>query len=83
MGPFAPPTWRRCSGLSTPATWERLLGHLAAGDGAALLDEVAALDERAPDYGAVLDEVMASLKHLAVVQLLGSDPRRENTARPG
>ncbi len=58
---------------------ERLLRHLAAGDGAALLDEAAALDERAPDYGAVLDEVMASLKHLAVVQLLGSDPRREDT----
>jgi DNA polymerase-3 subunit gamma/tau len=58
---------------------ERLLRHLAAGDGAALLDEVAALDERAPDYGAVLDEVIASLKHLAVMQLLGSDPRREDT----
>jgi DNA polymerase-3 subunit gamma/tau len=59
---------------------ERLLRHLAAQDGAALLDEVASLDERAPDYGAVLDELMASLKHLAVVQLLGTDPRNDDYA---
>ena len=65
---------------------ERLLRHLAAQDGAALLDEVEALDERAPDYEAVLDELMASLKHLAVVQLLGSDPRSVGVraaGRPG
>ncbi len=59
---------------------ERLLRHLAGQDGAALLAEVDALDERAPDYGAVLDGLMANLKHLAVVQLLGSDPRWDATA---
>jgi DNA polymerase III subunit gamma/tau len=49
----------------------RLLEALAAEDGAALLDEVERLDERAPDYSAVLDELMTSLQQLAVIQLVG------------
>ncbi|MBN1240384.1 MAG: hypothetical protein JXB36_17915, partial [Gammaproteobacteria bacterium] len=49
----------------------RLLEALAAEDGAALLDEVERLDERAPDYAAVLDELMSTLQRLAVIQLVG------------
>jgi DNA polymerase-3 subunit gamma/tau len=51
----------------------RLLEGLAAGDGSALLKEVAALDEYALDYSAVLDELMGELQRLAVVQLVGYD----------
>src|SRR5690606_11464576 len=49
----------------------RLLEALAAEDGGALLDEVERLDERAPDYAAVLDELMSTLQRLAVIQLVG------------
>ena len=51
----------------------RFIQALAANDGSALLDEVAALDEQAPDYGAVLDELMGVLQRIAVLQLVGSD----------
>jgi len=51
----------------------RLLEGLATGDGSALLKEVAALDEYALDYSAVLDELMGELQRLAVVQLVGYD----------
>lgn len=51
----------------------RLLEGLAAGDGSVLLKEVAALDEYAFDYSAVLDELMGELQRLAVVQLVGYD----------
>ncbi len=54
----------------------RLLEGLAAGDGSALLKEVAALDEYALDYSAVLDELMGELQRLAVVQLVGYDETR-------
>ena len=48
----------------------RMLTALANEDGNALLAEVDQLDERAPDYGAVLDELLAALQHLAVLQLV-------------
>jgi DNA polymerase-3 subunit gamma/tau len=48
----------------------RILEALARQDGNALLHEVDTLDERAPDYGAVLDELLASLQHIAVLQLV-------------
>jgi len=51
----------------------RFLAALAKGDGAALLAEVAKVDESAPDYGAVLDELLQSLQRIAVLQLVGGD----------
>jgi DNA polymerase-3 subunit gamma/tau len=55
----------------------RLLEGLAAGDGSALLSEVAAFDEYAPDYATVLDDLMGELQRLAVIQLVGYDETRE------
>jgi DNA polymerase-3 subunit gamma/tau len=49
----------------------RLLSALAKQDGAALLAEVEQLDESAPDYGAVLDELLEALQRIAVLQLVG------------
>jgi DNA polymerase-3 subunit gamma/tau len=49
----------------------RLLAALARQDGAALLAEVEKLDEIAPDYGAVLDELLEALQRIAVLQLVG------------
>jgi DNA polymerase-3 subunit gamma/tau len=48
----------------------RLLESLANQDGNALLAEVDRLDERSPDYGAVLDDLLAALQHIAVLQLV-------------
>jgi DNA polymerase-3 subunit gamma/tau len=48
----------------------RLLAALADLDGKALLAEVDRLDERSPDYGAVLDDLLAALQHIAVLQLV-------------
>jgi DNA polymerase-3 subunit gamma/tau len=48
-----------------------LLEALVSRDGDALFREVANLDERAPDYGAVLDELLESLQRIAVLQLVG------------
>jgi DNA polymerase-3 subunit gamma/tau len=47
-----------------------LLAALAERDGAALLREVERLDERAPDYAAVLDEMLEALQRVAVLQLV-------------
>jgi len=49
----------------------RLVEGLAAGDGSALLNEIARLDEQAPDYGALLNDLMSQLQRLAVLQLVG------------
>jgi len=49
----------------------RLLAALTKRDGAALLAEVDALDESAPDYASVLDELLESLQRIAVLQLVG------------
>ena len=48
----------------------RLLAALADQDGTALLAEVDRLDERSPDYGAVLDDLLAALQNIAVLQLV-------------
>jgi DNA polymerase-3 subunit gamma/tau len=48
----------------------RMLEALAGQDGAALLGEVDRLDELAPDYGAVLDELLSALQSIAVQQLV-------------
>jgi DNA polymerase-3 subunit gamma/tau len=48
----------------------RIIEALANGDGAATLTEVESLDELAPDYGAVLDELAAALQQIAVLQIV-------------
>ncbi len=55
----------------------RLLESLADENGSALLNEVAALDEYAPDYATVLDELMSELQRMAVIQLVGIDEAQE------
>jgi DNA polymerase-3 subunit gamma/tau len=50
-----------------------LLDGLAAGDGSALMNEVAALDEQAPNYSFVLDGLMGALQRIAVIQLVGPE----------
>ena len=59
----------------------RLLDGLAAGDGSALLSEVAAFDEYTPDYATVLDDLMGELQRMAVIQLVGYDETREEHER--
>jgi DNA polymerase-3 subunit gamma/tau len=49
----------------------RMLEALAKQDGAGLLREVEQLDERAPDYATVLDDLLAALQRIAVLQLVG------------
>jgi DNA polymerase-3 subunit gamma/tau len=48
----------------------RLVDALARGDGAALIGEVAKLDEQAPNFAAALDELMSALQQIAVAQLV-------------
>jgi DNA polymerase III subunit gamma/tau len=55
----------------------RLLEGLSASDGSAMLNEVAALDEFAPDYGSILDELMGELQRLAVIQVVGFDEQQD------
>ena len=50
-----------------------LLDGLAAGDGSALMNEVAELDEQAPNYSLVLDGLMGALQRIAVLQLVGPE----------
>ncbi len=45
-----------------------LLRAVAAGDAAAILAEIAAMDERAPDYTAALDQMAALLQRVAIAQ---------------
>jgi len=58
----------------------RLIESLAAQDGAALLREVDQLDERAPDYGTLLDELLEALQRIAVLQLVGGRSDDEELA---
>ena len=51
----------------------RFIQALVNLDGSALMNEVAELDELAPDYGAVLDELRGVLQRIAILQLVGSD----------
>jgi DNA polymerase-3 subunit gamma/tau len=48
----------------------RLLSALASANGNELLGEADRLEELAPDYAAVLDELLAALQRLAVLQLV-------------
>ncbi len=48
----------------------RLLDALAAGDAGALLDEVAGADDFAPDYAALLGDLVSLLQRIAVAQAL-------------
>jgi DNA polymerase-3 subunit gamma/tau len=59
---------------------QRMLEALARQDGTALLDAIDLLDERAPDYGAVLDELLEALQHIAVLQLVGHRSEDEDLA---
>jgi DNA polymerase III subunit gamma/tau len=47
-----------------------LIQALSEGDGAALLAALAALDEKAPDYDAVLADLSAVLQRIALIQLV-------------
>ena len=58
-----------------------MLELLAAQDGAGLLDQVASLDENAPDYAAVLDELMAALQKVAIAQLVDAGRLEDDDAR--
>jgi DNA polymerase-3 subunit gamma/tau len=58
----------------------RLLAALATHDGAAMLAEVEKLDESAPDYAAVLDELLEALQRVAVLQLVGGRSDDEELA---
>ncbi len=60
----------------------RFVHGLAELDGSALMNEVAELDEQAPDYGAVLDELMGVLQRIAVLQLVGSENDEEARELP-
>ncbi|MDH3417984.1 MAG: DNA polymerase III subunit gamma/tau [Gammaproteobacteria bacterium] len=57
-----------------------LLEGLAAGDGSALMKEVAELDEQAPNYSFVLDGLMGALQRLAVIQLVGPESATDDDA---
>jgi DNA polymerase III subunit gamma/tau len=58
----------------------RLVEALARADGPALLAEVDRMDERAPDYGAVLDDLLETLQRMAVLQLVGARSDDEELA---
>jgi len=58
----------------------KLIEALARQDGAALLAETARLDERAPDYGAVLDDLLETLQRIAVLQLVSGRSDDEELA---
>ncbi len=61
----------RCSARIDRSHVVRLLAALAKQDGPELLAEVERLDESAPDYGSVLDELLEALQRIAVLQLVG------------
>ncbi|HET7370500.1 MAG TPA: DNA polymerase III subunit gamma/tau [Gammaproteobacteria bacterium] len=56
---------------------DALLGALAAADGPAILQAIAALDDQAPDYDNVLDELAARLQRIALAQLVPGQPPSE------
>jgi DNA polymerase-3 subunit gamma/tau len=55
----------------------RLLERLAAGDAAGLMREVAALDERAPDFAQALGEIGSLVQKVALVQAVPDGPDDE------
>ena len=48
----------------------KILEALAAGDGAGIIDEIDQLHELGRDFGSALDEIMAALQRIAVLQLV-------------
>ena len=58
----------------------QLLDRLACGDGSGLLGLVAAMDEFAPDYGQVIDELALLLQRVALRQLVPDAPCGEEFA---
>jgi DNA polymerase-3 subunit gamma/tau len=56
----------------------RLVEFLSREDGAGLLVEIAQLDESAPSYASVLDELMSVLQRIAVIQLIKESPSEED-----
>ena len=54
-----------------------ILDALVAGDGAALIDQVDRLHELGRDFGSALDEIMAALQRVAVLQLVDGRPVAE------
>ncbi len=59
---------------------QQLLDRLACGDGSGLLGLVAAMDEFAPDYAQVLDELALLLQRVALRQLVPDAPCGEEFA---
>jgi DNA polymerase-3 subunit gamma/tau len=49
-----------------------LIEALASGDGSMLLQRIADLAERAPDFGGVLDELLRILHNIALMQIIGT-----------
>lgn len=58
----------------------RLLGLLAAGDAAGLLQAVAAIDEQAPDYARLLEDLARLLQRIAVYQVVGVTDSEDDLA---
>jgi DNA polymerase-3 subunit gamma/tau len=57
---------------------EAIVNALAAKDGAALMQSVAQLDERAPDYHQALGELSAAIQRMALLQALPDLPAGED-----
>jgi DNA polymerase-3 subunit gamma/tau len=60
-----------------------LLRLLAAGDAPGLLDAVAAIDEHAPDYARLLDELARLLQRVALYQVVGTAAADDELADAG
>lgn len=59
---------------------DELLRALAAGDAAQLVAAIRTLDEQAPDYAGVLDELAAALQRIALLQALPDAPVEDDGA---
>ena len=58
-----------------------LLGFLAAGDAAGLMDAIAEIDQQFPDYAQLLDDIARILQRIAVFQVVGrTDPEDDLSA---
>ncbi len=68
----------RCSARSTASTCSAILNALAAKDGGALMQSVARLDERAPDYHQALAELSGAIQRMALLQALPDLPAGED-----
>jgi DNA polymerase-3 subunit gamma/tau len=59
-----------------------LLERLAANDAPGLLQQIAALDEHAPDYAMVLAELLSLLQRVALIQVVPDAPIDDEVADP-